>query len=171
MKRSLLLLALLFLVSGAHRIASGQISIENRFPVAAPLKVEFKGNDVSDWIHQLEVTVTNTGDKPIYYVYVLLYLNVKDENGIARGFTFNFGNGKKFYSTEAIAATENDPVLLLNDSHTFRIANDTAKAWDLLKRKTSFVSPRSAELSLGWLSFGDGSGFAGGGKAFNRKIY
>lgn len=159
------LLIFICIISLSHFSASAQLAIENKFPKAAPLKVEFKNDASPDWAHELEIIVTNTGKKPIYYLYILLYLDVKDETGITRGFTFDFGNGKTLYSTEGVAA-EGDPSLLPNESYTFKIDDNTAKAWDLSKRRTTFVEPRSAELSLGWLNFGDGTGLQGGGKPF-----
>lgn len=146
----------------------GQIEIENKLPKNVPLKVEFKNHDSENWVHDLEIKVTNTGKKPISFLYLLLILDVKTEDGNARGFPFNFGNGKAAYSSDGIAM-EGDPSIFPTATYTFKIIEDSARAWDLRTSRDNSVKPRTADFEFGWLSFGDGTGIAGGGKAYVKK--
>lgn len=161
-------LLLIFFLS-CESVFSQLTKIENKIPKNAPIKVEFRHVDSENWVRDLEVKVTNVGKKPIYYLYLLIILDVKTEDGASKGFTFHFGNGKTLYSTEGLAKPD-DSAILPDESNIFRIDKDTADAWDLGTRRSNFVVPRSAELVLGWLNFGDGTGIDGGGTTFKKKL-
>ncbi len=147
----------------------GQLAeIKTNFPKNMPLKIEFKNYDKADWWHDLEIKVTNTGNKPIYYLYLILYTDAKDPKGERVGFTFKFGDTAKLYSTEAIAGAS-DPSILPNESYTFTVNSDTGRAWDFHKSLRTFAEPRKAELRCNFINFGDGTGIEGGGTHFKKK--
>ena len=60
--------------------------IETRIPKNVPIKVEFKNYESTNWVHNLEIIVTNSGKKPIHFLFLSLTLDVKSENGNVRGF-------------------------------------------------------------------------------------
>ena len=64
---------------------------ENKIPAHIPIKIKvrkekeesFKDLKNEKWLRQFELEVTNTGDKPIYFLYIMLGTNVKDrEDGL-----------------------------------------------------------------------------------------
>lgn len=163
----------LLLLSSAG--AYGQLSkIDNKLPKAVPLKVEFKNFGNENWWHDLEIKVTNTGKKPIYYLDLGLWLDSDYTNASANGkrmsIGFRFGDITRFFSaTNGELATASDPAILPNGSYTFRVPENFIKSWDLLKKQGEFVEPRTGELSHGWTSFGDGTGLLPGGTPFSQK--
>lgn len=163
---SFVLLIALFVLSAL--VAQAQLDqIENRIPKNIPLKVEFKNFKSETWVHDLEIIATNTGNKPIHFLFLSLTLDIKAEDGNVRGFALIFGNGD-LYSTEA-EAKASDPAIAPNASYTFKIKENSALGWDLEQAKENFVEPQKGFLGMGWISFGDGSGFRGGGSSFKKK--
>ena len=161
----LFLLSIAFL---ANKYAYSQIAeIESKIPKNVPIKIELKNQDSVDWVHDLEIIVTNTGKKPIYFLFLSLVLDVKAEDGNFRGFSLLYGN-KNLYSTEGLAE-ENDSSIQPNKTYTFKINKNSADAWTYRNAQENFVQPRTAQLKLGWLSFGDGSGIKGGGTIYVKK--
>lgn len=154
-------------VSGAF----GQLTeIKNKLPKNVPLKVEFKNYDKENWWHDLEIKVTNTGNKPIYYLSMYLWLdstypeNVGPGSGKQMAISFDFGDLRRFFSsTNGEVAALDDPAIRPGESYTFKVDDGTVKGWDLLKNQLRFSEPESAELTHGWTNFGDDTGILPGG--------
>ena len=170
---SVLILHAVFVLLVSLPVAYGQpTEIEVRIPKKVPLKIELKNHDSENWVHDLEIVVTNTSTKPIYFIFLCLVLDVKAQDGNNYGFPFFFGNGD-LYGKVDMEAKPNDASIAPGEVYTFRIEEKLGDAWDY--RKTDpltapfYVEPRKGELELGWLSYGDGSGFQGGGSPFKKK--
>jgi hypothetical protein len=169
---SVLFLSLLVLLTVApeHR-ALGQLArIDNKIPKSVPLEVEFKNYDKKDWWRDLEVKVTNTGKKPIYYLWLILWLDATDQNGKQRAISFKFGDVGKFYSTsnEEVAKAD-DPAILPGETYVFTADSSAVKFWNLLQRRGAFAEPQKGVLDHGFTSFGDGTGLLAGGTLFSQK--
>ncbi|HEX8136303.1 MAG TPA: hypothetical protein VF544_01810 [Pyrinomonadaceae bacterium] len=72
--------------------------IEDKIPKHLPIKIKMKNvlkvkdRKNSKWLRDLEIEVTNTGDKPIYYVRILLYMpDVLSPLGAPYGYTLEYG--------------------------------------------------------------------------------
>lgn len=170
--RSLILILSFFLLGLLNTATPAQLDrIENKLPKSVPLKVEFKNYNKVDWWHDLELQVTNTGNKPIYYVWLILWLDVKNKDGKQHAISFKFGDNGKFYpaNTDDLA-TSDDAAILPGKSYTFKVDASSVKFWDLLKSEESFVRPSEAVLDHGFTSFGDGSGLEAGGSPVKKKI-
>lgn len=71
------------LISGSA--ASQERIFENQIPAHIPIKIKikkekeasFKDLKNEKWLSEFELEVTNTGDKPIYFLYINLGTNVK----------------------------------------------------------------------------------------------
>ena len=145
----------------------GQLGeIENQIPKNVPIKVEFKNQESENWVHDLEIIVTNTGKKPVHFLFLSLTLDVKAENGNVLGFALLYGNGD-LYSTETEAKAE-DIAVAPNASYTFKINQNSALGWNLRKAEGNFIEPQKGFLSLGFINYGDGSGHLGGGTPFKK---
>ena len=169
---SVLTFHLIFFLLISLPVAHAQIEIKNQIPKKVPLKIEFKNYDSERWVHDLEIVVTNTSTKPIYYLFLNLGLDVKADNGSNYGFPFFFGNGNLYGSIDTKAGPD-DEFIAPGEVYTFRIEAKFAEAWDYRKTNSLtapfYVEPRNAEFELGWISFGDGTGFQGGGTPFKKK--
>lgn len=144
------------------------IEIENKVPQKAPLKIEFKNQDSLDWVHNLEVKVTNTGEKPIYCLFLIL--TIKDltaEDGAPWGFSLFFGDDD-FYSNTRVA-NQNDLSVLPHETYVFKVGASAANAWKNNVDKGLFPSKVNASLDLGWLSFGDFTGYNKRGILVKKK--
>lgn len=99
-------------------------------------------------------------------------MDVRAQNGHIYGWPFIFGNGD-LYGNVNSKPKPDDPFISTGEEYTFRIEKRFADAWE--HRKTDpltapfYEEPRKGELELGWLYYGDGSGFHGGGVPFGKK--
>lgn len=161
-----IVLGFIFLMSSA---ASAQIpEMENKVPENIPLKIETKNSDSPKWVYDMEIEVTNTGKKPIYFLFLSLTFDLKDERGVVFGFPLIFGNNE-LYSTEGLSSI-GDAAIQPGEKYTFKIKKSSADAWMKRKLRTNSAEPQKAFLKLGWLSFGDGTGFKGGGSMYKKKL-
>lgn len=153
------------IISLGDKSVFGQlIEIENKLPKIVPVEVEFKNYDKENWWHDLEIKVTNTGKKPIYYLWLILSLDVADEEGNLRAVSLKFGDIKRFGSTtNGEVASESDSAILPKESYTFKVGDNFVKGWDLRKKRGTFVEPSIGELEHGLTNFGDGTGIEPGG--------
>lgn len=144
--------------------------IENKLPKSIPLEVEFKNFDKENWWHDLEIKVTNTGKKPIYYLSLYLWLDVVNSEGKRRAAALTFGDTKRWFSSSnGEVAISSDSAIFPNKSHTFKIGENYTKGWDLSKQLGSFVEPSRAELEHGYTNFGDETGILPGGTPWRKK--
>ncbi len=145
------------------------VEIENKIPKSAPIKIEYKNQDSDNWVHDLEIRVTNTSRKPIYFLALSIILqDLKSEEGNPWGFPLDFGNHDLVSNSKI--ATLNDVAIAPEDTYTFKIRDKSAAAWT--RRKDSGRVPESvkARIVLHYLSFGDGSGVKSGGTMVNKKL-
>lgn len=161
---------LFLMVLSSNSQTFGQLlEIENTIPKNVPIKIEVKNQDSANWIEDLEIEVTNTGKKPIYFLLLFLTLDKKTEKGDSYGFSFNYGD-KTLYSTEGLAQ-ENVFATYPNETYNFKIKEDSVRGWKLHKNNNfgTFIEPRKGYLKLGWLSFGDGTGITANGTTYKKK--
>ena len=76
---------------------------ENKIPAHIPIKIKikkekeksFKDLKNEKWLREFELEVTNTGDKPIYFLYIMLGTNVKDkEDGLELMYPLTYGRAE-----------------------------------------------------------------------------
>lgn len=170
--RILFLLTIVFVPA-----ALGQLTeIENKLPKNVPLKIEFKNYDKENWLRDLEIKVTNTGNKPIYYLALTLWLdatypeNLGPGSGKQQVISFEFGDLRKFYSTEGkYLAGLDDPAINPGDFYVFTVPENTLKNRELLEQRADFRDPQRGELEHSFTNFGDGTGILKGGTPFSKK--
>ena len=166
----LIYVVILLSVAPEQRVLSQLSSIENKIPRSVPLKIGFKNYDKENWWRDLQITAANTGNKPIYYLWLILWLDTTDGNGKQRALSFKCGNVEKFYSTSnEETAREGDVAILPGETYIFMLDSSSVKFWNLLKQRDVFSEPRKAVLDHGFTSFGDGTGLLAGGTPFSQK--
>lgn len=127
-------------------------------PKRVPLKIKVKNANSKKWVHDLEIEVTNTSQKPVYFVSLYLTLpEVKGLLGSKVGFWLRYGRPEL---TDFSAVLNSDDVPIQpGQTHVFRIPESSAKGWDHLREKEGRPEPKVIDLVFQVLNFGDGTGF------------
>jgi hypothetical protein len=142
--------------------------VEDKIPKHVPIKVEirsekekaFKDLKNEKWLGDLEIEVTNTSDKPIYFLELWADLpEIFSENNRKIGFSLRYGR-KDFidFNTRPIP---NDVPIRPGETYTFKIAENYQRAWDAHKARGNWPNPRKVEIKFIQMNFGDGTGFNG----------
>src|SRR5215204_5811944 len=151
------------LVAGRGR--EGGRAVVNALPARLPLKAVVKNRElVADpkndrWMRDLEVEVTNTGSRPIYFVTLLLLLPGAKMGGVRPIYQLRFGN-RALGSFTAIARPDDVP-LAPGASAVIKVPEDEALVWEDGRARGAATDPQKLVLVLHQLTFGDGTGLVG----------
>jgi hypothetical protein len=169
-----LLLALIF-VASIFFINSGSFQsmaqstereLQDTIPKHLPIKVKirkekekaFKDLKNEKWVRDFELEVTNTGDKPIYFLSLLLILpEIKAPDGNNMGFGLHYGRRELGY-IETKAGPDDVPIKL-GETYVFRFSDIEAVSWERFRQRENKPDAKKLILHFQILSFGDGSGF------------
>jgi hypothetical protein len=166
---SVVCLVSIFLINGTLGTSTAQ-SEEREFvdttPKHLPIKVKikkekeqaFKDLKNEKWVRDLEIEVTNTGDKPIYLLHFTLVLpEVRDETGNNVGFALHYGRAE--LGDIKTKAEPDDVPIKPSETYVFTIPNGQVLGWESFVKKQNKLQPKKVILKFGTLSFGDGTGF------------
>lgn len=131
-------------------------------PKTVPIKVEIPGNDLDSPPEEVVLKITNTGDKPIYF----LNLHVDSLEKIAGArislATLKYGNvmlGDFTLAAEQIARErERSEFLAPNDFVELVITKEQVRAFKNFVSKRNYQALPRVLLELSVLSYGDGTG-------------
>ncbi|HEX8291366.1 MAG TPA: hypothetical protein VF570_06415, partial [Pyrinomonadaceae bacterium] len=164
-----LILLSLVAVSGlsygrAQSDGKGEREVEEKIPKHLPIKVKVrkpeKLKDASneDWLGELEVEVTNTGAKPIYYLYISVFLpDVVAPTGHNFGFPLQYGRTRLVAFDEPVGP--DDVPLLPGEVVVLKVPAEQAELWRRGREKGDRANPRKIEFIFSNINFGDGTGF------------
>lgn len=164
----------------SHAQSEAERALEDKIPKHLPLKVKVKQENGKEkafkdmrnekWLRDLELEVTNTGDKPIYHLSLLLILpEMIDTNGYNIGFSLHYGRSR-LGDIKTKAEAEDIPIKP-GGTYVFKVIENQAQGWEEFKREENKLPPRKVVLKFQILSFGDGTGFWGNdGVAAPHKI-
>lgn len=153
--------------------------IENKIPKHLPLKVKLKKEKEEkvkdfkneEWVREFELEVTNTSDKPIYFLsmYILLPEFI-GQNGGVKGMPLRYG--RMDFIKSATRPLPDDIPIKPGETFTFKILDQDLRAWSVRQAAGLARNPRKLQFIFSGLSFGDGTGFHGtGGLPYpNRQI-
>ena len=162
----IVLFATLGLVQRASTQATKR-SFENKIPAHVPLKIKIKKEkeekalDINNknWFRDIEIEVTNTSDKPIYF----LSLNVEmpdvppDRPGEIKVFPLSYGRGEFFdQNTKPIPE---DIAIEPKATHIFVFDEVQRHGYEAFRTRKNTQDPVKLEVSINHLSYGDGTGF------------
>lgn len=140
--------------------------VEDTIPKHLPLKVrvkrpeKLKDSKNEGWIDDIEIEVTNTGTKPIYFLNIALSLpDVMAPNGLRFGFRYRYGRIQLADFGEPLQP--GDVPLRPGESVTLRPAANTVEGWKRLRGKGAITSPKKLVFNFQEINFGDGTGFLG----------
>jgi hypothetical protein len=126
-------------------------------------------NDLSNerWPHDFELEITNTGDKPIYFVKMLLLTGVVGLEGVERAFSVSYGSIK--LGPVDYQARPEDVPLQPGETYVFMISESSLEGWEHFRERENRPDAKRLVLVFQLLSFGDGTGIAGeSGLSFPR---
>lgn len=141
--------------------------IENTIPKDVPIKVKikkekeqsFKDLKNEKWAREFELELTNTGDKPIYYLDILMVTDVKAADGHRIVFPLQYGRAEL---GDIISKPWPDDIPIKpGETNVFKIHPGQVPAWEEGQRKENRPQPKRMRLELQLLSFGDGTGYFG----------
>jgi hypothetical protein len=170
-------LAAIFLINGtlAPSIAQSneERELKDTIPKHLPIKVKikkekekaFKDLKNEKWLRDFELEVTNTGDKPIYLLHMLLilpeitapYMIVPDGNKM--GFSLHYGR-RELIDIETKAGPDDVPIKP-GETYVFRFSDLTVQSWERFRQRENKPDAKKLILHFQVLSFGDGTGFVG----------
>jgi hypothetical protein len=126
--------------------------------VRKPEKLKDAGNE--DWLDDIEIEVTNTGTKPIYYLSMRLDMpDVRNENGIMYALGYKIGRVTLADFGEPVRP--DDVPLRPGETVTLNPPANHVEGWKGAREKGRVANPRKIEFVFGMINFGDGTGFAG----------
>ena len=157
--------ALVLVQSAAPQVTKR--SFQNKIPSHVPLKIKIKKEkeekdfdiDNKNWFRDLEIEVTNTSDKPIYF----MFLNVEmpdlppQNSGAIRIFPLRYGRAD-FYEPDTKPLPDDVPIQP-KATYTFVIDEKNRIGYEKWRAKENQNDPLRLEVSINFLSFGDGTGF------------
>ena len=145
--------------------AAMQVRIfENKIPAHIPIKIKikkekeesFKDLKNEKWLREFELEVTNTGDKPIYFLYITMGSGVK-VGGEEIVFPMSYGRAE--LGDIVTKATSNDVPIKPGETQLLEMGEVPAWQRGVREKRWPESSRFTAELQL--LSFGDGTGYFG----------
>ncbi|HEX8706912.1 MAG TPA: hypothetical protein VF723_01515, partial [Pyrinomonadaceae bacterium] len=162
--------AAIFLINGTSASSLAQSEereLENTVPKHLPIKVKikkekekaFKDLKNEKWLRDFELEVTNTGDKPIYYLSLLIVLpEITIPNGTDNiGFSLHFGK-RELYNIETKAGPD-DISIKPGETYVFSFPEIDVVSWERFRKREHKPDAKKLILHFQLLSFGDGTGF------------
>ncbi|HYJ86361.1 MAG TPA: hypothetical protein VEW46_09915 [Pyrinomonadaceae bacterium] len=158
---------------GIETVPPGQEKkLLSNIPSHLPLKVKIRNLNSKRWVHDLEVEVTNTSERAIYFLgFGITLPEITGSSGHKIGFVLTYGRGQLIDFSTPIQS--DDEPLQSGEKYIFKIPEGIAKGWDSLKEREGKPEPKRIHLIFQSLNFGDGTGFndAGGTPVkIHRKI-
>jgi hypothetical protein len=133
-----------------------------------PLKFEVNNLNSKTWAYDLEIDVTNTSEKPMYFFGFYLELSdIKSFTGGRCGYWLHYGRGEFLDFTTPIK--KDDVPLLPGEKHTLKLSEANAKDWDYMMEKEGRPEPKLLEIHFHSINFGDGTGYDLSGPKDTRK--
>jgi hypothetical protein len=131
-----------------------------------PLKVKIKKEkeekaldlENKNWFRDIEIEVTNTSDKPIYFLSMHVIMpDVRNDAGVAMTFPLMYGR-VELHDPNARPLPEDIPIEP-NTTHVFTFEETFKVGYEAWRNKNNKNDPMKLEVWIGHLMFGDGTGF------------
>ena len=140
--------------------------VADKIPKHLPIKVKVKKPEKlkdaknEEWLGELEVEVTNTGTKPIYYLDIDLFLpDVVAPNGLNIGWVLSYGRGELISISEPVRP--DDVPIQPGGVVVLSLPAARVEDWKRARAKGTLTNPKKIEFLFLKINFGDGTGFMG----------
>ena len=144
----------------------GEREVVEKIPKHLPIKVKIKKPERlkdaknEDWLGELELEVTNTGTKPIYFIDLQLSLpDVFAPNGLNMGYRLSYGRSKLISFSEPVL--RDDVPIHPGGVVVLKVPADRVEGWKDVRAKGILTNPKIIKLLFLQINFGDGTGFVG----------
>jgi hypothetical protein len=164
--------------SVAHSQQAGPVAAERKFentvPEHVPIKVKLKSEksfkDLKNkkWARELEIEVKNTGDKPIYYLYVVIVMPDVLVGGYPLSMRTAYGR-KELGLPDTPVEPDDVPVLLPGETLTVKLPEGQVRAYEQARDEEGRPDPDTVEFEMQAVKFGDGTSFRGRGGMRHRE--
>lgn len=171
-KRLLLLLVLVisaaFLAKGLLTLGFAQSTqereLEDTTPKHIPIKIKvktekekvFKNLQNDDWLRDLEIEVTNTGDKPIYYLLIVVEMDdIKAGDGTPVAYPLHYGQLSNFKDPPK---PEHVPIKQ-GETYVLKFPPAWVRGWYKFSREEKKPQPKKVRIIFQKITFGDGTGY------------
>lgn len=151
--------------------AQQERQIENTVPKHVPLDIKitkekeknWKDLKNENWAVDFELEIKNTGEKPIYFFYLLVFFDVPTEVSDESMCPIYYGRTEigNFESKP----TADDVPINPGESKVFKIYPSVLSAWERGRREKGRRLPTKVRIKFESLSFGDGTGLM-----FNKAV-
>lgn len=154
----------------ASRSASSSAALqerifENKIPAHIPIKIKirkekeksFKDLKNEKWLREFELELTNTGDKPIYFLLIHMGTNVKVDNGLEMVYPLLYGRAE--LGDIVTKATSDD--VPIKPGETIYLQIGEVPYWEKGIRENRWPESTKFTAEIQLLSFGDGTGYFG----------
>ena len=151
--------------------------LEDLIPKHVPVKIKikkekeagFKDLKNEKWAWEFELEVTNTGTKPIYALDLYVVTDVKAAAGFRIVSMLSYGRPE--LGDIRTKADPTDVPIQPGESVSLKFHPSQLSAWDYKRKHENRSLPKRLEITLQFLSFGDGTGYVGtGATALPRVI-
>ncbi len=143
-----IMMAALMLFYGANVVFSAaalaqEREIDNQIPKHLPIKVTIKNLekvkklDNEEWMRDLGIEIKNTGEKPIYYLNLIVSLpDVITEKGISLAFPLRYGRSELLRFSASLQS--DDVPISSGESYTFTIPEQLQRGWERYSLRRNF---------------------------------
>jgi hypothetical protein len=136
---------------------------ENKIPAHIPIKIKikkekeksFKDLNNEKWLREFELEVTNTGDKPIYFLYIIMGTGVTPDGGPEIVYPLPYGRAE-LGDIVTKATTEDVPI---RPGETIYLKVGEVPLWEQGVREKRWPQSTKFTADFQLLSFGDGTGY------------
>jgi hypothetical protein len=171
-----LVVAFGFRASTAQSDEKEEREVVDKIPQHIPLKVKVKKPEKlkdtknEDWLGELEVEVTNTGTKPIYFLEIVLDLpDVFAPNGLNIAWRLEYGRDELISLSEPVRP--DDVAIQPGGVVVLSVPAARVEDWKRARAKKTLTNPKRIEFLFNFINFGDGTGFVGtGGKPLPERV-
>ncbi|HEV7893296.1 MAG TPA: hypothetical protein VGP08_21950 [Pyrinomonadaceae bacterium] len=163
-----LLAAIFGIMSGAAQTpAKEEREVEDKIPKHLPIKVKIKkeeklkDSENDEWLRDVEVEVTNTGTKPIYFIEIRLTLPNALDDEKNTGYNLYYGRRELIKFDEPVRP--DDVPLKPGETVTLGVPDleNEMVSWKHFRAKGRLRNPKKMYFRFLVMNFGDGTGFVG----------
>jgi hypothetical protein len=168
----LIFLASILLLKGISTPSTAQSSEEreliDEIPKHLPIKVKlkkekekaFKDLKNEKWLRDLQLEITNTGDKPIYFLSLSISLpDITGPGGFNMGFTIHYGRSE-LIRIETKAEPDDVPIKP-GETYIYSFSELRVMNWARFRQRENKPDAKKLRMRFQVLSFGDRTGFWG----------
>lgn len=137
-------------------------SVKQDVPIKIKIKKDkeelFKDLKNKKWVRDFELEVTNTSDKPIYYISIDLVTDVKTQG---TPLIFSLQYGRLELADLSTKARPDDVPIKPKETYVFKLHQGQIPAWEKSVSEGRHADATKLLLALQEISFGDGTGYLG----------